>query len=60
MPPPPLAPEEELAMLEDYKRALEEDLKALQDELKSVEERISELKELLKTRGKQYWRQENT
>jgi len=46
-PPYPLKPEEELAFLEDYKKALEEDLEDLQEELKSVEERIKELKEML-------------
>ena len=39
-PPPPPTPEDELRMLEAYKRELEE-------ELKSVEERIKELKKLL-------------
>ena len=47
MPPPPMTPEQELAMLEDYKKALEEDIKDLEEELKSVEQRIKELKEML-------------
>jgi len=45
-PPPPIPPEQELEMLERYKRDLEEDLKDLQEELKSVEERIKELKRM--------------
>ncbi len=49
--PPPMTPEQELAMLEEYKRALEEDLKDLQEELKSVEQRIKELREALERGG---------
>lgn len=47
-PPPPPTPEEELRMLEEYKRELEQDLKELQEELRMVEERIKELKQLIK------------
>ena len=44
---PPLSLEEEIAMLEDYKRILEEELREIQEELRGVEARIKELKELL-------------
>jgi|GEM_PF-1923061 len=47
-PPAPQSPEEELAVLEEYKKELEASLRDLQDELKSVEERIEELKRLVK------------
>jgi len=51
MPPPyppyPPSPEDELRMLEEYKRDLEEDLKELEEELKSVEARIEELRKSL-------------
>lgn len=53
MPPPPMTPEEELAMLEDYRKALEEDLRELEEELKSVEERIRGLREALRKQGRQ-------
>ncbi len=44
---PPLSPEEELEMLEDYKRALEEELREIEEELRGVEARIKELREML-------------
>ena len=48
-PPAPYVtnPEEELHMLEDYKRELEEELRGIQEELKGVEGRIAELKKIL-------------
>jgi len=49
MPPP--TPEDELAMLEEYKKMLEEDLKELQEELKGVEDRITELKQIISSGG---------
>jgi len=51
--PPPLTPEEELAMLEDYKKVLEEDLKEIQEEIQSIEKRINELREYLRKQGRQ-------
>ena len=51
MPPPPLTPEEELEMLEDYKASLEEEIEDIKEELKGVEERIKELREMFKKRG---------
>ena len=45
---PPISPEEELKMLEEYKRGLEMDLRDIEDELKSVEARIEELKKITK------------
>lgn len=51
LPPAPIPPEEELRMLEAYKRLLEEDLRELEEELKSVEERIKELKRTLGMQG---------
>lgn len=46
-PPYPGTPEEELEMLEEYKRVLEEDLRDIQEELEGVNERIKELKKTL-------------
>jgi len=43
--PFPSSPEEELEMLEDYKRDLEREIKYLKEELKNVEEEIKRLKE---------------
>ena len=40
----PSSPEEELRMLEDYKRELEREIENLREELKSVEEEIDRLK----------------
>lgn len=45
---PPISPEDELKMLEEYKRDLEMDLRDIEDELKSVEARIEELKRITK------------
>ena len=51
MPPPPPTPEEELAMLEDYEKALGEELEDIKEELEGVRERIKELKRMLGKEG---------
>lgn len=43
----PMNPEDELKMLEEYKKDLEEELIDLQEELKGVEARISELRKII-------------
>ncbi len=45
--PPPQTPEDELKLLEGYKKLLEEDLAEIQRELIRVEERIKELKSII-------------
>jgi len=45
--PQPIRPEDELMMLENYKKRLEEELKDLREEIKRVEKRINELKNMI-------------
>ena len=45
---PPISPEEELKMLEEYKEDLEDELKDIEEELKGVEARIEELRRITK------------
>ena len=45
---PPISPEEELRMLEEYKKNLEDELKDIEEELKGVEARIEELRRITK------------
>ncbi len=48
--PPPwgYSPEDELRMLEEYKKELEAELEELKEELESVNKRIEELKEMIR------------
>lgn len=45
--PPPRTPEEELKLLEGYKKLLEEELTEIQHELMHVDNRIKELKKII-------------
>jgi hypothetical protein len=45
---PPINPEDELKMLEEYKKNLEDELKDIEEELKGVEARIEELRRITK------------
>lgn len=46
-PPIPPSPEDELRMLEEYKRELERELEYLKEELEGVKARIEELRKML-------------
>jgi len=47
---PPLTPEEELAMLEDYKQGLEGELEGIKAEIEEITKRIEELRKQIEER----------